>query len=310
MSRMISGARSRGGGYGASYVDTRSLCSPTRSTSAEGTGGSRSASLRESLNCLAQAIERLSSSYRTFNTSFSWTLDLSTSVSVEKNTVSRSSTGEAGEEETRTAPMIILDNLGVCEQRAKTMLETGAQAALPGMIDGRERHQLRLLQRVAVRAANALKRRGFRILHRELEAPRLSLTLATRSGQRLQLRGRPDIVLAAATPGGQLAVINIEYTTYATAPETVIYRHSLYAHTLYRLLGFPVAPALLVDTPSGARSYILVKKNEGLLESRLRAMISRLAELAGGAPARPARSREACYTCPLSIRNTCPYWEG
>ena len=235
---------------------------------------------------------------------------MSTSVYVEKNTGSRSSTGEAGEEETRTAPMIILDNLGICEQRAKTMLETGAQAALPGMLDGRERHQLRLLKRVAMRAVNALKQKGFKILHRELEGPRLALTLATRSGKRLQLRGRPDIVLAAVTPRSQLAVINIEYTTYTTAPETVIYRHSLYAHTLYRLLGFPVVPALVVDTPSGAESYILVKRDESLVENRLRAMVSRLAELADGTPARPARSREACHTCPLSIRNTCPYWEG
>jgi len=309
LSRTTSGARSSAERYGASYVDTRSLCSPTRSTSVEGTAESRRGSLRESLDCLARAIERLSYSYRTFNTSFSWTLDLSTSVYEEKSTGSKSSTAEAGED-TLQQPMIILDNLEICEQRAKAMIEAGASPALPGMLEGRERHQLRSLMKLAERAANALRRRGFTILGHKVEAPLLTLTVTTRSGNRIRLRGRPDIVIAAATLKKQLMMLNIEYTTYSTAPETITLRQALYAHTLYKTYGFPVVPALVVDTSRETKAYILAKKSEGALEARLRSALARLAELAEGAPAKPARSREACYTCPLAIRNTCPYWEG
>ncbi len=309
MSPMISAARSSGGRYGAYYENTRSLCSPTLSTLAEGTGESQSGSLRESLSCLARAIERLSYFYRTFNTSFSWTLDLNVSVYAEKSTASKSSTGKAGEEETIEAPMIILDDLGICEQRAKTILETGTATGLPGMLDGRERHRLRSLRRIAATAARLLERGGFKTLYTEVEGPLLPLFLSTRS-RRILLRGRPDIVLLVETPYKQLAIVNIEYTTYTSAAYTIIYRQTMYAHTLYRLYGLPVVPALLVDAANSKEAYILFKSDEEVLETRLRTMLSRLAELAEGAPARPARSREACYTCPLPIRSTCPYWEG
>ena len=309
MSPTILGARSSGERYGAYYVDTRSLCLHTLSTSAGETAELRSGSLRESLSCLARAIGRLSSSYRTFNTSFSWTLDLSMSPYAEKNTGSRSSTEEAGKEETIEVPMIVLDDLGICEQRAKTILERGAATGLPGMLDGRKSHMIRNLRRIAARFAGLLRRMGFTTLSTEIEGPSLQLSVGTRR-RHILLRGRPDIVLVIETPYKQLAVINLEYTTYSSAPNTIIYRQTMYAYSLYRLYGFPVIPALLVDTPRDKKAYMLVKKSERAIEARIRAMLSRLSELAEGAPARPARSREACYTCPLPIRSTCPYWEG
>ena len=234
---------------------------------------------------------------------------MSMSPYAEKNTESRSSTEEAGKEETIEAPMIVLDDLGICEQRAKTILERGTATGLPGMLDGRKSHMIRNLRRIAARFAGLLRRIGFTTLSTEIEGPLLQLSVGTRRG-RILLRGRPDIVLVIDTPHRQLAVVNLEYTTYGSAPDTIIYRRTVYAYSLYKLYGFPVIPALLVDTPRDKKAYMLVKKSERAIEARIRAMLSRLSELAEGAPARPARSKEACYTCPLPIRSTCPYWEG
>ena len=302
--------------YGACYADTLSACSPTRSTSGRGTGGPRSASLRESLRCLAQAIEQLSYSYRTFNTSFSWTLALNASPYGERSTESRSSTAgthaeKPGREEEKTieAPMIILDELGVCEQRAKAILEYGPATGLPGMLDGRKQHIIKNLQAIARRAARSLREKGFTILSIMAEKPLPPLRLEA-GRKTIVLKGRPDLVILAATPRNQLAVINIEYTTYTTAPRTIMERHVLYAYSLYTHYGFPVVPAVLIDTGREARTYILVKQDETRLENHLRSRLNRLAQLAEEDKARPPKSREACHTCPLPIRMRCPYHEA
>jgi hypothetical protein len=304
---MISTARSREEEYGVYYENTRSLCSHTQSTLERETGESQSALLRESLDCLAQAIERLSSSYKIFNTSFSWTLDLNVSLYVEKSTESKYSTDESEGEKIVEAPMIILDELGVCEQRAKTILETGATATLPGMLDGREKHKLARLKKIAAIARRSLHRRDFKTVYTEIESPLPPLYTVIRD-KHVVLRGKPDIVLLVETPSKQLAIVNIEYSTYTTAPRTVIYRQAMYAHTLYKVYGFPVVPALLVDASNRRDAYILVKKNERTLETKLRTMLTRLSQLKESTSARPARSKEACHTCPLPIRNTCPHY--
>jgi len=307
LSPTISETRNNEGGYGAFYVDTRSLCSRTRSTLVKGTGELRSGSLQKSLNCLVQAIEQLSYSCKTFNTSFSWILDLSMSLYAERNIESESSTEKV--EEIIEAPMIILDDLRICEQRAKTILERGATTGLPGMLDGREKHKMRNLNRIKAMITTLLGRKGFKILNSEVEGPPLLFSTRTRK-KRILLRGRPDIVLLVETPCRQLAAMNIEYATYTSASKTIIYRQTMYAHSLYNLYGFPVTPVLLIDASKTKGAYVLFKANERTIEFQLRAMLAKLAKLVEGIPARPARTKEVCYTCPLPIRSICPYWEG
>jgi hypothetical protein len=258
---------------------------------------------------LVQAIERLSSSYRTFSTSFSWTLALTELAFEAKSTEYESSTGEGVEEQVIKAPMSILDNLLVCEQRAKIMLSIGSPST-PSMVDGRTEHR-RMVRRLLAVLRRLFERRNFTVLDYVIEAPTLSLATRTGGRRTLKLIGVPDIVIFVSSPKRQLFVLNIEYSTYRAAMDTIILRQALYAHILYRLFGYPVVPALTIESgTTGPQAFLLVAHDKNMLEKIFRRIFRRLAELAAGADPRPAKRLSVCDSCPLTIRSFCAYQTG
>lgn len=305
MSHTMSGKRKTGGRSALYYESTRSLCSPTQYTSGKGIRGSRNASLQESLECLAQAIERLSSSSRIFNTNYSWILDLNVSGFLEKSIKSESSMG--GEE--AVIQMSLLDDLRVCEYRAKLRLDIRNGAETPGTMEGKKSH--RCLDRIAKKLNSILiikTDHGIRELHHHIEAPLVKLHYK-KGPDRLLLVGRPDIVILLMR-GKNLFILSLEYATYSTALETLTYRHALYATGLYNFYGFPVVPALLLKDPVRGTTTYLLNRDKGW-DEELKKRVDRVLQLlTGRVDPRPPRSPEICASCPPRIRGLCPIHGG
>jgi hypothetical protein len=163
-----------------------------------------------------------------------------------------------------------------------------------------------MLDSLAEELVAGLERHGFSVLEVALE--RLLVKLRWR-GEAVLL-GAPDIVVAASTPCGGFATVNVEYATYASAPDTVRHRHALYSIALYRMYGFPVVPVLLVERPGARRSAYILRRGRGWereLESRIRRLLS---IVSGKAEPRPPRGRGACVSCPPRLRGLCPLKAG
>lgn len=303
MSRMMCGMRGIGGGSALYYVNTRSLCSHTQSTSAGVIGASQSASLQGSLRCLVQVIKRLSCSYKTLSTSFSWILPLEASVSGEKGARSQYSTVR---EEGIAVPMSLLDDMEVCRYRAKLRLELGRGGSTPGTIEGRRAHGV--LGKIKVKLESILSEAGFEVIESHVEGPLVRVG-PLQGG--LVLYGTPDIVLFMAyKEKGSFLALSLEYATYQAAAKTLIYRHALYSVAIYNHYGFPVIPALLVESPSrGFQGYILVPGGDW--RASIRKVVEGLLGLLGGdADPPPPATWKVCASCPPRIRGLCPLYGG
>lgn len=210
-----------------------------------------------------------------------------------------------GEAERIKLPMSVFDDLCVCEQRAKTLIEIGRGGETPSTRDGKKAHEQ--LSKIAKLLKVSLKSRHYDVLEGPyIEFPQVSYLIRVKNSE-LMMVGVPDIV--AFVSGEEIFfVLEVEVATYSTAVKTIFLRQALYALSLYERYGFYVIPALLV-IPSlrEARTYILFKNREW--ESRIRHAIKRLTEIVSGeVEPKPPRKSDICNSCPPRIRGLCPLW--
>ena len=224
---------------------------------------------------------------------------MNVSVYEEKTTESLSSM----EKDPPIIPMSILDDLEVCEVRAKLRMKLGKGGATPSTKEGKESHKK--LDALAGELLAGLEQRGFQVLDAAVE--RLIVSLWWR--REAVLLGAPDIVVFSSTPCRGFVIINAEYATYASAPETVKHRQALYSVALYRLYGFPVVPVLLVEKP-GARIYAQILWRGPGWDRELGSRIMKIVSIAYGGEEKPPRSREVCASCPPRLRGLCPLRGG
>lgn len=202
-------------------------------------------------------------------------------------------------------PMSILDDLCVCEQRAKILVEIGQGGETPSTRDGKEMH--RQLNRIARLLKKSLESRHYNALEGPyIEGLEVSYPIRVGNLEFLMV-GVPDIVTFVSSRD-TFFVLEVEVATYSTAVKTVFLRQALYALSLYERYGFCTIPVLLVIPSLGeAKTYILFRGRDW--ENRIRHAIERLAKIVGGeVEPKPPRNPDICSSCPPRIRGLCPLW--
>ncbi len=289
------------------YLESiRLLCLRTQSTLAEALGELQKGSLRTYLKCLVMEIEHQLSSSTTFNMRFSWRLP----KGMYPSAVGRHQSLSSMECADRVLPMKALDDLAICEMRAKLRRQLVLQAhPTLAQLEGKRAEASILNSLWDVFKHIVMKRGGTTLFDGPVREKDVVLTAVVNVGGRVSvvLRGRVDLLAFTSFKGTPLVFL-FEVTQYSGAASTVKHRLLAYASCIYAEYGFPVIPVLLLLNSSNEvrDAYIMVVKNL-IAGVELQKPIRRLVELLLGVREPRHANPEVCVSCDVAIRRSCPF---
>ena len=314
---MTAEMRRRGGKSGVSFVDIRSQCLRTRCISGVVLEDLRRGSLRAYLKCLVKVIEQQLCSLPTSSMKFSWRLPRGIYPSGAKRLKLLSSMEEVSEGEQINliqVPMKVLDDLNVCEMRAKLRSEPYIKGKAIIHEELGKAWWKKISERICSDIISCL-RIGGKILDSWLE---VDLVLTYKGAKlAIDLHGRADIVTFASiecTSDSIPLIALFEFTIYREALNVIVERVIAYASALYSHYGFLVLPIIAIikdlnDKVTLDGMFMLQNDNPLGFSSLLLNILRRLEKILLDEVRVRKAPEDLCAFCDVDLRKRCPYFK-
>ena len=213
------------------------------------------------------------------------------------------------------APMKVLDDMSICEERAKLRVKNTTRSLLtPSEKEGkkwwyRERERyLRFLK-------STFKEEDRFITHKDSIEHHLVLSYV---GEKyvIEMHGSADIVLFTSLkckPSKKEFYMPLlflfEFTLFRNAVTTVKTRLEAYATALYGIYGYPTIPILIiVERENAYKGELYVLRKDSIFSNTLIGKLRRLEKLIKGEIRPKHAPKDVCTSCDINLRRMCPYF--
>jgi len=211
--------------------------------------------------------------------------------------------------------MKVLDDLNICEVRAKLRVEASTKGVLtPMQEEGKRWWYKKRVKYLKIIQGAFKKSLGFIIHNTSLEHSLALLYVGDK--YIIEMHGAADIVLLTSLKcyytGNEIyvpLVLLFEFTLFKDALKVVKTRLEAYATALYGIYGYPVIPVLAIieDEEAGkGKLYILYK--ESLFSITLTKKLKRLEKIIANSVKPKRASKEICISCDIELRRKCPFY--
>jgi len=239
---------------------------------------------------------------------YSWRLPKGT-YPLEVKKPSSSSSSEEVDQLIRL-PMKVLDDLNICEIRAKLRSMIALQAGTT-VLEEMGKTWWNKFRGTVIGATKFIFSKHGAILYDIAEEKDVFLTFLTkRRGKEyiIMLHGRVDLAIFFSYQRIPMIVL-FEFTLYRDALTTVKDRLLAYASAIYNEYGFPVIPVIVIMTPTSQVTDMYVLVNKGYVVNELKYKISKkLLPITLGEKEPKHVSKDLCHLCDISIKRICPFY--